>query len=264
MGGRQGGRGFRKDRAAGGSWRKGRFTSYFWVVCGWAERDAETQDPAELRQARFQDQRLTEIHAPPAPFHNHLALIHKSPKRKRYLGTTCCRSTSAMWTTVKGHCFPLTPNLIEPPHSLPKLIHGSRQEGQRLPQAAAIKCFKDWPAGFSAAAAASCSVPPNQRVMKALCMPTGSPAAASVDFRRLWIARNPNARARLNGLSYSRLIVAQSGPMWQVKPARCWPSWLWPIPPGFGQCRWRSQSLTSPNREAPWNMLPASGLPGLD
>ncbi len=45
----------------------------------------------------------------------------------------------------------------------------------------------------------------NQRVMKALCNAYRDRRRRKRDFRRLWIARI-NAAARLNGLSYSRLI----------------------------------------------------------
>ena len=45
----------------------------------------------------------------------------------------------------------------------------------------------------------------NQRVMKALCNACRDRRRRKRDFRRLWIARI-NAAARLNGLSYSRLI----------------------------------------------------------
>jgi len=45
----------------------------------------------------------------------------------------------------------------------------------------------------------------NQRVMKALCNSSRDRRRRKRDFRRLWIARI-NAAARLNGLSYSRLI----------------------------------------------------------
>ena len=45
----------------------------------------------------------------------------------------------------------------------------------------------------------------NQRVMKALCNAYRARRRRKRDFRRLWIARI-NAAARLNGVSYSRLI----------------------------------------------------------
>jgi len=45
----------------------------------------------------------------------------------------------------------------------------------------------------------------NQRVMKALCNAYRHRRRRKRDFRRLWIARI-NAAARLNGLSYSRLM----------------------------------------------------------
>jgi large subunit ribosomal protein L20 len=45
----------------------------------------------------------------------------------------------------------------------------------------------------------------NQRVMKALCNAYRDCRRRKRDFRRLWIARI-NAAARINGLSYSRLI----------------------------------------------------------
>ena len=45
----------------------------------------------------------------------------------------------------------------------------------------------------------------NQRVMKALCNADRDRRRRKRDFRRLWIARI-NAAARINGLSYSRLI----------------------------------------------------------
>ena len=45
----------------------------------------------------------------------------------------------------------------------------------------------------------------NQRVMKALCNAYRDRRRRKRDFRRLWIARI-NAAARLNGVSYSRLI----------------------------------------------------------
>ena len=45
----------------------------------------------------------------------------------------------------------------------------------------------------------------NQRVMKALCYAYRDRRNRKRDFRRLWIARI-NAAARLNGVSYSRLI----------------------------------------------------------
>ena len=45
----------------------------------------------------------------------------------------------------------------------------------------------------------------NQPVMKALCNAYRDRRRRKRDFRRLWIARI-NAAARLNGLSYSRLI----------------------------------------------------------
>lgn len=45
----------------------------------------------------------------------------------------------------------------------------------------------------------------NQRVMKALCNAYRDRRRRKRDFRRLWIAR-VNAAARINGLSYSRLI----------------------------------------------------------
>ena len=45
----------------------------------------------------------------------------------------------------------------------------------------------------------------NQRVMKALCNAYRDRRRRKRDFRRLWIARI-NAAARLNGLSYSRLL----------------------------------------------------------
>jgi large subunit ribosomal protein L20 len=45
----------------------------------------------------------------------------------------------------------------------------------------------------------------NQRVMKALCNSYRDRRRRKRDFRRLWIARI-NAAARINGLSYSRLI----------------------------------------------------------
>ena len=45
----------------------------------------------------------------------------------------------------------------------------------------------------------------NQRVMKALCNAYRDRRRRKRDFRRLWIARI-NAAARINGLSYSRLI----------------------------------------------------------
>ena len=45
----------------------------------------------------------------------------------------------------------------------------------------------------------------NQRVMKALCNAYRDRRRRKRDFRRLWIARI-NAAARLNGLSYSRLM----------------------------------------------------------
>ena len=45
----------------------------------------------------------------------------------------------------------------------------------------------------------------NQRVMQALCNSYRDRRRRKRDFRRLWIARI-NAAARLNGLSYSRLI----------------------------------------------------------
>ena len=45
----------------------------------------------------------------------------------------------------------------------------------------------------------------NQRVMKALCNAYRARRRRKRDFRRLWIARI-NAAARINGLSYSRLM----------------------------------------------------------
>jgi large subunit ribosomal protein L20 len=45
----------------------------------------------------------------------------------------------------------------------------------------------------------------NQRVMKALCNAYRDRRRRKRDFRRLWIARI-NAAARMNGVSYSRLI----------------------------------------------------------
>ena len=45
----------------------------------------------------------------------------------------------------------------------------------------------------------------NQRVMKALCNVYRDRRRRKRDFRRLWIARI-NAAARINGLSYSRLM----------------------------------------------------------
>jgi len=45
----------------------------------------------------------------------------------------------------------------------------------------------------------------NQRVMKALCNAYRDRRRRKRDFRRLWIAR-VNAAARINGLSYSRLM----------------------------------------------------------
>ena len=45
----------------------------------------------------------------------------------------------------------------------------------------------------------------NQRVMKALCNAYRDRRRRKRDFRRLWIARI-NAAARLNGVSYSRLM----------------------------------------------------------
>ena len=45
----------------------------------------------------------------------------------------------------------------------------------------------------------------NQRVMKALCNAYRDRRRRKRDFRRLWIARI-NAGARINGLSYSKLI----------------------------------------------------------
>ena len=45
----------------------------------------------------------------------------------------------------------------------------------------------------------------NQRVMEALCNAYRDRRRRKRDFRRLWIARI-NAAARLNGVSYSRLI----------------------------------------------------------
>ena len=45
----------------------------------------------------------------------------------------------------------------------------------------------------------------NQRVMKALCNAYRDRRRRKRDFRRLWIARI-NAAARMNGMSYSRLI----------------------------------------------------------
>ena len=45
----------------------------------------------------------------------------------------------------------------------------------------------------------------NQRVMKALCNAYRDRKRRKRDFRRLWIARI-NAAARLNGLTYSKLI----------------------------------------------------------
>ena len=45
----------------------------------------------------------------------------------------------------------------------------------------------------------------NQRVMKALCNAYRDRKRRKRDFRRLWITRI-NAAARLNGISYSRLI----------------------------------------------------------
>ncbi|AAQ00866.1 MULTISPECIES: 50S ribosomal protein L20 [Prochlorococcus] len=45
----------------------------------------------------------------------------------------------------------------------------------------------------------------NQRVMKALCNAYRDRKRRKRDFRRLWIARI-NAAARMNGMSYSKLI----------------------------------------------------------
>ncbi len=45
----------------------------------------------------------------------------------------------------------------------------------------------------------------NQRVMKALCNAYRDRRRRKRDFRRLWIARI-NAAARINGMTYSRLI----------------------------------------------------------
>ena len=45
----------------------------------------------------------------------------------------------------------------------------------------------------------------NQRVMKALCNAYRDRKRRKRDFRRLWIARI-NAAARLNGMSYSKLM----------------------------------------------------------
>ena len=45
----------------------------------------------------------------------------------------------------------------------------------------------------------------NQRVMKALCNAYRDRRSRKRDFRRLWIARI-NAAARINGVSYSRLM----------------------------------------------------------
>ncbi|KGG14562.1 MULTISPECIES: 50S ribosomal protein L20 [unclassified Prochlorococcus] len=45
----------------------------------------------------------------------------------------------------------------------------------------------------------------NQRVMKALCNAYRDRRRRKRDFRRLWIARI-NAAARINGISYSKLI----------------------------------------------------------
>ena len=45
----------------------------------------------------------------------------------------------------------------------------------------------------------------NQRVMKALCNAYRDRKRRKRDFRRLWIARI-NAAARINGMSYSKLI----------------------------------------------------------
>ncbi len=45
----------------------------------------------------------------------------------------------------------------------------------------------------------------NQRVMKALCNAYRDRRRRKRDFRRLWIARI-NAAARINGMSYSKLI----------------------------------------------------------
>ena len=50
------------------------------------------------------------------------------------------------------------------------------------------------------------SAPRTQRVMKALCNAYRDRRRRKRDFRRLWIARI-NAAARINGISYSRLMV---------------------------------------------------------
>ena len=76
----------------------------------------------------------------------------------------------------------------------------------------------------------------NQAVMKSLSYAYVGRRLRKRDFRRLWIIRI-NAAARMNGLSYSRMMNGLKKPAW-ISIARCWlisrsticpPSRSWPI-----------------------------------
>ena len=68
-----------------------------------------------------------------------------------------------------------------------------------------IRRYSNWPRGLTGAPSPNCSGPANEQVLKSLSYAYAHRKDKKSDFRKLWIARI-NAAARLNGISYSRLM----------------------------------------------------------
>ena len=90
----------------------------------------------------------------------------------------------------------------------------------------------------------------NEQVMHSLQYAYRDRRARKGDFRQLWIQRI-NAAARLNGMSYSRLIAGLHRPG-SRSTARSWPTWPSPTPtPSPRWWRWPPRRWPPPPPSAP-------------
>ena len=131
-------------------------------------------------------------------FRNHL-LDHKTPKQKRHLATKAV--VQRRMNCASSGCF-LTPDcsvtdLITPSNVMARVKRGNVARKRRNKILKLARGFRGSNGTLFRTA--------NQRVMKALCNAYRDRRRRKRDFRRLWIARI-NAAARINGVSYSRLM----------------------------------------------------------
>ena len=89
----------------------------------------------------------------------------------------------------------------------------------------------------------------NQRVMKALCNAYRDRRRRKRDFRRLWIARI-NAAARMNGVSYSRLIGGLKKADIRINPSGSHSASVSPPPSSCEICSWARSEKRSAESSA--------------